>query len=211
MVAATTVTAQPSRPQLAPAGPAPTFSPPAPPRPSPPAGRRRGLRPRRPYDVLRDERRRLLRIAPDVLERTGWGGRCTALRPPLTVYRPALPAPAPVPGREPEVRAPGYQVLASDGANQLLLVVPPPAAPPLPTFGATPPATLRLRTRRGAGLAPVQLDGAHSSAQLDIPGPTIAAEMRSTDTTTIRTLPPHKCSAVRQNCVICQEYQDLLS
>jgi hypothetical protein len=60
----------------------------------PPAGGRRGPRSRRPGALLRDERRRFLRIAPDVLGRTGWGGRCAALRPPLTVYRPALLAPA---------------------------------------------------------------------------------------------------------------------
>jgi hypothetical protein len=68
----------------------------------------------------------------------------------------------PAPGQEPEVGGPGYQVLAADGANQLLLLVPPPAAPLLPTFGATQPSTVRLRTRSGGMLAPLQLDGATS-------------------------------------------------
>ena len=124
------------------------------------------LRSRRPGALLRDERRRLLRIAPDVLGRTGWGGRSASLRPPTTVYRPALPDPAQVPGLgegEGE-RAPGhggYRVLgvAGDDTEQLLLLAEPPAATPTPTFGATLAAPVRLRTGLGSRLAPLQVDG----------------------------------------------------
>jgi hypothetical protein len=51
-----------------------------------------------------------------------------------------------------------YRELVGDAANRLLLVIPP-AAPPQPTFGATPPATLRMRTRAGGWIALSQLDG----------------------------------------------------
>ena len=82
--------------------------------------------------------------------RTGWGGRCAAVtgRPPLTVYRPALSAPAPVPGRELEGRTHGYKVLGATGggAEQLMLLVPPTVPPPQLVLGAS----LRV---------PAQLDG----------------------------------------------------
>jgi hypothetical protein len=93
-----TAAAQLSRSRLQPAaaGPAPTYSPPAPSRSLPPAGRRRrGPRSRGPGALLRDERRRLLRIAPDVFARSGRRGRC----PPAPVYRPILPDPALDPGQ----------------------------------------------------------------------------------------------------------------
>ena len=86
--------AQPTRPQRAAGGPAPSCSLPAPPRPSPPAGRRRGPRSRGPGALLRDERRRHLRIAYDVF---GRGGRC----PPPTVCRPTISASTPAPGPGP--------------------------------------------------------------------------------------------------------------
>ena len=159
--------AQPARPQRAAGGPAPSCSLPAPPRPSPPAGRRRGPRSRGPGALLRDERRRHLRIASDVF---GRGGRC----PPPTVCRPAIPAstPAPVPGPEREGRAASLHVLAEGASEQLLLLVPPPDAPPLPTFRAFPPSTVRLRTRQGRGLAPLQLpqlDGPASAVKMLLP------------------------------------------
>ena len=69
------------------------------------------------------------------------------------------------PGRD--VRAASYHVLAGVASRQLVMLVPPLAAPPMPTFGATPPASLRLRTRRGGRLALVQLDGAASPATGD--------------------------------------------
>ena len=129
------------RPQPAAAGPTPTCA-----SPSPASGRRRGPRRRGPGALLRDERRRHLRISPDVLARSGRGGRC----PPATVYRPALPDP-PAPVR--------YKVLTDGVSERLLLLVPPPAAPPQPSFRASQPISLHLRTRAGGGLALSQLDG----------------------------------------------------
>ena len=122
---------------------------PPPATPSPPTF---GPRRRGPGALLRDERRRLLRIAPDVLA------------PPPAVYCPSTSAPhvsAQVPGPELVARAanppPGLRVLADGATEQLLLVVPPSAAPSPPTFGPAAPAALRLRTWGQPGIP--QLDG----------------------------------------------------
>jgi hypothetical protein len=85
---------------------------------SPPAGGRRGPRSRGPGALLRDERRRHLRIAPEVLARTGWEGRC----PPPTVHRPTLPAPALDPGQ--------VERREEEQAETPAPVIPPPASPP---------------------------------------------------------------------------------
>jgi hypothetical protein len=122
-------------------------------RPPPPAGRRKA--PRSRGSLLRDERRRLLKISTDVFDRSGWRGRC----PPPTVYRPALLTPAQDSGQVGK-QAPrpiaGYREMVGDAPGRLLLKLPP-AAPLQPTFGPAPPSTLRLRIRGSGGIA--QLDG----------------------------------------------------
>jgi hypothetical protein len=142
--------AQPARPQRAAGGPAPSCSLPAPPRPSPPAGRRRGPRSRGPGALLRDERRRHLRIASDVLDRSGQRGRC----PLYTVYRPALHTPALVSGQEhvvQEVDTPPPRDLSN--YNKMVLhcrtwiLKLPPTPPPAPRLQQPGPPALRLRTR----------------------------------------------------------------
>ena len=111
-----------------------------------------------------------------MLGRTGWGGRSAALRPPPTTYQPvggfwvplARPALASalglVAGGERGEQAPGrggYRVLGVTGSvpDQLVLTVPPTAAPP-PTFGATMTAPVRRHSVHGGSrLAPMQVDG----------------------------------------------------
>jgi hypothetical protein len=134
--------AQPSRSQRAAAGPAPTCSPPAPARPSPPDGRKVGPRSRGPGALLRDERRRLLRIAVDVF---GTGGRC----PPPTVHRPTILAAGQV----------GRRVEEQEGTPASS--TPPLAALPASNPPSGPPSRKRLRPWSGSDSSGIgQVDGA---------------------------------------------------
>jgi hypothetical protein len=110
---------------------------------SPPAARRKGPRSRGRGALLRDERRRQLKISPDVFARLGGRGRC----PPPTIHRPTLSAPALDPGQEKALRRlAAYRELGDDASRKLVVVLLP-AAPPQPTFRSIQPLAPRLRTR----------------------------------------------------------------
>jgi hypothetical protein len=134
-------------------------------KPKPPAGRRKG--PRGRGALLRDERRRQLKISADVFARSGRRGRC----PPPAVHRPAIPTLALVTRQEQVVEqvetnndAPrplaAYVEMVGDAPGHQVLKLPPvpPPAPPVASFG---PA-LRLRTRGRGGIQ--QLDGHNNDA-----------------------------------------------
>jgi hypothetical protein len=130
----------------------PAAAPPAS-RPPPPAGRRKA--PRSRGSLLRDERRRLLKIATDVFD---WKGRC----PLYTVHRPAIPASALVSGQKQvmqQVETPAPRALSRARARGLarydlmvlqcksLVLKLPPVPPPAPQFQPARRPALRLRTK----------------------------------------------------------------
>jgi hypothetical protein len=119
--------------------------------PPPPAGRRKA--PRSRGSLLRDERRRLLKIATDVFD---WSGRC----PLYTVHRPAIPAipaAALVSGQQ-QVVTPAPRAITRARARALarydqmvlqckaLALKLPPVPPPAPRLQHPGRPALRLRT-----------------------------------------------------------------
>jgi hypothetical protein len=119
------------------------------PRAPPPAGRRKA--PRSRGSLLRDERRRLLKIATDVFDQVG--EPCSL----YTVHRPAIPAAALVSGQQ-QVMTPAPRAVTRARARALarydqmvldcraLALKLPPVPPPAPRFKQPGRPTLRLRT-----------------------------------------------------------------